>query len=114
MVEFAKLLSNGILKLHFTNQPLSKFWINVQNACHTCKRSSEKTFVFCNNRVFTLCVNKTKCKSRLDAEVDMYIQLYSQLSRVVCRSGYVYSTILSGITSDIKSISASLQAHPLN
>ena len=42
MEEFIKLSTNGNLKLEFTNQPLSKFWINVQNAYTTLAREALK------------------------------------------------------------------------
>ena len=42
IVKFIKLSNDGNLKLHFTNQPLSKFWINVQNAYSTLAREALK------------------------------------------------------------------------
>ena len=42
MEKIIELSSDGNLKLQFTNQPLSKFWINVQNAYTTLAREALK------------------------------------------------------------------------
>ena len=42
MEEFIDFSSDGNLKLQFTNQPPSKFWINVQNAYTTLAREALK------------------------------------------------------------------------
>ena len=47
MEEFIELSGKGNLKLQLTNQPLSTFWINVQNACITLAREAlKKLLVF--------------------------------------------------------------------
>ena len=42
MKEFIELSRDGNLKLQFTNQPPSKFWINVQNVYSTLAREAQK------------------------------------------------------------------------
>ena len=45
MEEFIELSSDDNLKLQFTNQPLSKFWINIQNAYTTLAREFLNKFL---------------------------------------------------------------------
>ena len=98
--EFIKHSSDCNLKLLLINKPqqvlekCSKFIFLI------CKRSSEKTFAFCNYLLCeTGCLHyvstETKNRSRLDTETDMYIKPLS-------------------ITPDIKSISTFSQAHSSN
>ena len=99
MKEFIELSSDRSLKLQFTNQPPSKFWINAQNAYPTLAKEALKKFcllqlpTYVKQGFHTMCQQETKYRGRyVDAKVDMCIQL-------------------SNITADNKSIFVSLQAH---
>ena len=87
------------IKIKLTNQPPTKFWKNVQNPCPTLARETlEKllpvaTTYLCETKLSHYVSTKTKYRNISDAKADMYIQL-------------------SRVTPEIRSIFASLQAHP--
>ena len=97
MEKFIELSSDVEVGIH--ESTLSKFWMNVQNAYPTLAREVLKKLLpvvityLCKTAFLHYVSTKTKYRSRLDAEADVYIQL-------------------SSITPDIKSISTSLQVHP--
>ena len=77
------------LKLQFTKQPTSKFWINVSNTFFTLAREAQKkrlpfaAIYRCETGFSYYVSTKTKHRSRLDAEADMILRGYDIVSSMV-------------------------------